>query len=1057
MKMKKKNNLNLFLPVGLLLAFLLSSGCDDEVCKEGASECVGTRAIRICAKGDDDNYWIPVPCGEGEVCQDFGAAPESDAGTANGSSEVDASVADAATSSNIDAGTSDDDKESSGNAMCVGTCDKGDRECVTDQVARHCVDGMRWETYRCEDGETCNEGECSRNYDDLYPDLKICEAGEKVCASDELLKICDADGTAWIGVRCEDEEVCENGDCVLKDDALCDPDEGMCDDENNLIRCREDGVGYERIECPDDTRCQYDSIIGDAACVGDLCAIGSSCVPKEAFDILEEYEVEGEGDFIRDCVDGTTFEWTRCEANQRCVEITPWVAQCVDHATECEPGEVVCGDPSEDEVDESLYSICVDDPDDPVHGTIGARWVVHKCVTDDLLCDEDAAELGITMPCVKECTPGEERCAPPDELPVDINHARQVCNEDGTWGDAEPCSVGEEAYLVCARRVQLPGELPEVVCADPVCELNGVVLEDGGTCYSETEWLACDEKTGRLLDSDEAEECESGICQTGLLPDEETTNNTRAKDGRIRGTCLPTECEPEEQRCIRTTEGEYTTRYLTCNDSGEWETKADTCDDNDLCLDYLNDDELWVVICDGECVPGSQECTGKDDDDTDQIRVCDEDGQWGDRTDCDFGICDPLKNECIGQCVPDEKRCVGDPKVASDGYHNGTEAEVKCTEDGVWDDDEEDCDDDTTCRVSGAGVVLGCVECIGPDVVGGNEDGLVDSRCDDDEVQECNEDNDGFERVTRCRGDFECQPPSYGLLCTGYCTGASYHTMICAKQLIQQKCEPCDAVTGLGYIDECTVTELQNAGAIITDDCEGFVNAPSNYLMNTTDATATSENIDVEGLNGTVSVTIETNYYILDSGDYGLIQYSLDGGAWNDAAPVTPITGTNGSLWENVSRTIPVTGNTNLQIRFFFFSDVDSLVYDGWRINSVTVEDTTGGGTLLYEDDEFSSGWVFTGEWGTETIAGPSDTNLVVLTESPADVVDTFDFGTPGEWAGVPNNDCCSDHRVKDETQTCPYPGNTVITNNYTDCCPGPDNTTAIPGASQIAWCIEED
>jgi len=1019
------------------LLFFLASGCDDEVCKEGATECVGTRAVRICAVGEDDNYWIPFRCDNGEVCQETDTERTVEAVAASDASVSDASMNDAAPTSANDTESSDDDEET-GNAMCVGTCTEGDRECVAgqDRLARHCVDGARWETYLCGDGETCNNGECSRNYEDVYADLKKCTAGEKVCANEELQKICDADGTTWIGVYCRNQEVCENGDCVIDTGALCDPDEGMCDDDNNLIRCRENGVGYEKITCPIDTLCQYDGVLGDFACVGDLCAIGSTCAVG--------YEAEGQ--YVRDCVDGTSDHYTRCEVNERCVQMTPWVAQCVVHPTECTPGDVVCGDltadPTADTVDESLFSVCVDDPE---NGTEGARWVVHQCLANNLLCDEDAAEAGIVPPCYKECTPGEQRCAPMDERPVGISQATQECSEDGTWGDAIACSTGEESYQVCARLVQLPGELPLVVCADPVCVLNARIVEDGGTCQSETEWLQCDEQTGQLVESDSAEVCESGICQSGLLPNG-TTNYEHAEDGRLRGTCLPTDCEQGEQRCIRTLEGENTTRYLSCSENGKWETQPDTCEDNYLCFDYLNDEDLWTVICGADCVPGSRQCAG---DDFEEIRICEEDGSWGDSNDCDFGLCDPIRNECVGQCRPDEKRCTGDYKVASDNYHTGTDSVETCSDEGFWSGDEEECDDDTTCRRSGAGVVLGCVECVGPEVVGGNEDSLVDSRCDDDTVQECNADNDDFEDITDCGDDFDCQPPSYGLMCTEYCYSASGNFVLCAEQFIQQQCDPC-TVAGLGYLSECTVTALENAGAVLTNDCSGY--SSSGDYTNSLNITATHSGADVTSSIGALTISMQTSYAML-IGDYGRIQYSWDNVLWYNALP--DLTGSSG--WTEVTRTIgaaPGSGTDILYIRFLFYSNITGVA-DGWKIDSVTVVDTDDAAFLSEDFEDNTDNWTFTGSWGTETIPGPSSTDAVVITESPGTVLESFDFGTPGAWAGVLYDDCCSDYQIINDAFPCPLVENTVITNNYIDCCQG--YTTAVPGASQIAWCVEED
>ncbi|MBN1653788.1 MAG: hypothetical protein JXA30_08430 [Deltaproteobacteria bacterium] len=1045
-----KRYLNLFLPLGFLLCFLASCGCDDDdkeeekvlTCVEGVSECVGKQLARLCVSGQEDNYWIPFSCGVGEACQES-------IRTGSTESAPDSSTV---TSDDADAGTSEAAAQPNTVAECIGTCTQEAHECVTTQLARHCVDGIRWETYRCEDGEVCEGGVCTRDTEGQYPDHKICDAGEKVCATDEMLKICDADETAWIGVRCADNKVCVDGACVIDTGAICDPDEGYCDDEeNSLIRCVEDGVGYEMVDCLENTICKWNSELESAACVGDLCAIGSTCVDYEHNYENGMFLTQYNGEIpvkrlVRDCIDGTHFTYTSCAVNETCVQITPWVATCMDRPTTCTPGEVVCGDPDDDEVDESLFSVCVDDPQ---NGNEGARWVVHQCEGDNLVCDEDAAEMGYVPPCYTECTPGAERCAPADERPVDILHARQVCSEDGTWGEAEPCSSEEQEYQVCATPVQLPGELPKAYCADPVCAISGVLVEDLGMCLSETQFLPCDE-TGQLADSDSAVDCETGVCQPGLLPDE-TSNKARAEDGNIRGTCLPVDCEVGEQKCIKTLAGENTSRFISCGENGQWTTQPDTCDDNERCFDYVDNDDLWHVICGGECQPGSRECTGEDDGDTDQIRMCDDDGNWGDRTDCDFGVCDPLKNACVGYCVPDEKRCVGISKLASDGYHIGTDSVETCDDNGTW-SDEEECDDDTTCRVSKTGIAIGCVECVGPNVVGGNEEGLIDSRCDDDMIQECNEDNDDFEDANECEGDYVCQDPSASLTCEGTCEGASGHTVLCAEQLIQQMCGDC-LVTGYGNVEECTVTNLQDIGATIMSGCSGYYEA--NEYGNGIDHAITYNSPITVSESSDITITVSSSYAI-ESGDAGYIEYSWDNSAWSQAGDA--VTGTSAAGWTDLTRTVTSgVGQTSLYIRFRFASDAEDT-NNGWRINEVTV--TEGVSELFNEDFEtgnpLSTEWTALGTWDLQVIPMVGGSQRVI-TESPGTVTQ-FNFGIPAAWAGVENDDCCGSYRSYDYSYTC---SDTDITDSDVtvptlggyDCC-----QEAVNGnGATIAWCIEEE
>jgi hypothetical protein len=74
------------------------------------------------------------------------------------------------------------------------------------------------------------------------------------------------------------------------------------------------------------------------------------------------------------------------------------------------------------------------------------------------------------------------------------------------------------------------------------------------------------------------------------------------------------------------------------------------------------------------------------------------------------------------------------------------------------------CGDGQVCRISSANADVGCVECIGPNVPGGNEEGTADSRCEpgnDKNVQECSADNT-WAAARACSGSRMCVKPSTG-------------------------------------------------------------------------------------------------------------------------------------------------------------------------------------------------------------------------------------------------------------------------------------------------------
>lgn len=1039
--------LKFLLQGALLIVPVVSSGCScsDKPCSVGDTECVRETGVRICVSGkeDEDNYWVAFSCGAGEVCQ----VPGSDGSIGLGLTKADAGTAG-------DSGTTEKTATESAHAMCVGTCTVGKLECVSKQLARNCVDGMHWETFRCEEGEQCSEGVCQHDSEGVYPDLKICKAGEKACASERLAKICDSDGTSWIGLSCRTSEVCSNGACVVSTKAVCDPDEGRCDDyDNALIRCLKDGVGYEKVACPADTHCGYGSSSNGSgyACVGDVCAIGSACVAQTTEESVESSILKM---VVRECADGKSYKYSRCEVNERCVQITPWLAQCMDQPTNCNPGEVVCGDPSATAVDKTLFSVCVDDPQ---NGKEGARWIVNKCEGANFACDPAAADAGSQLPCSKECTPGEERCAPPAERPVDITHARQVCKEDGTWGDATPCSTGAQSYQVCAKTYQLPGKLPKTVCADPVCARNGVLVEEGtSACLNETQYLPCDPATGQLADSAGAKNCPSGLCLPTVSPTAGSFYTTaRAEDGRIRGACLDPFCKAGDQMCVKTIpvnssdDPEYTSRYISCADTGKWNTKPSNCANNERCIDYQTHDQIWHMICGGNCVPGSQGCTGEGSA-TDKIRTCDKNGDWSVATDCAFGICNSSRSECIAECLPKEKRCVGITKSATDGFHQGTHAMVTCGDKGVWSVDQTACEGTTTCRASGAGVVLGCVECVGPSVIGGNEEKLVDSRCSGEAVQDCNAANSGFENSTECTGNLHCQPAG-SRECIGTCTSASGYSVTCAQHLRQQQCGSCN-LPGYGTVATCTRTALSTAVSSVagfTTLSSGCTGTSGAYAANLNVNATYVPSINVSAAVDPITVRINTSYRTYNSNDYGYIQYSWNGSAWFTAG--SAIYGDSAG-WIDTTRTITRGANTTMYLRFNFRSDSMNS-QDGWRINTVNAVDSTSPTPASLLSTDFASGttsWTFDAPWGTEVVLGPSGvTNVTVITESPAA---PFDLGVPGNWAGIPTNDCCAVAQVTNTAYTCPSGGATVATDNYADCCA---NAVEI-GGSGVAWCAQE-
>ena len=99
------------------LLLLGASGCKEEVCDKGESECLSGSLLRTCVAGEDGNEWFIHACGQEEVCG-TGAGAGAGAGAGGSSSGSDGA-----------------------GVMCLGTCTEGTSECASDLVARFCVNG----------------------------------------------------------------------------------------------------------------------------------------------------------------------------------------------------------------------------------------------------------------------------------------------------------------------------------------------------------------------------------------------------------------------------------------------------------------------------------------------------------------------------------------------------------------------------------------------------------------------------------------------------------------------------------------------------------------------------------------------------------------------------------------------------------------------------------------------------------------------------------------------------------------------------------------------------
>jgi hypothetical protein len=557
-----------------------------------------------------------------------------------------------------------------------------------------------------------------------------CTANTKECVSPTLARVCPADGAGWLAVSCPAGEVCANGSCAPDTNVkvACTPGAGSCTSTTSGVRCRADGQGYDAITCPAATTCT-----GSAQCAG-ACVVGESyCVAPGV---------------LATCADGNTLAQTACGGADLCVPTGSAPvrtaackpAQCRPDANGC---DFVCGDRVNAAADQTKsMSYCQATP-------AGYKWSVVAC-TSPQSCDPTGGRCNGNQDsmaaCRSACTPGDQRCT------ADAS-GYQTCDASGQWSaTTTACTATATAQqLVCQPKPQSPGQ---VVCGDLLCARGY-----DGVCDATGKIRLCD-ATGRV--SAAATACGSGTCRSAGQP----------IAGLAPGKCQ-TDCVAGETEC--TAPGANS--YRTCI-GGVWSATTTTCGAATSCFAYADPVGLRKTVC-GDCAPGTHQCQGA------AIQTCSATGTWSASATCAVGLCKPASNGldagCVAQCVPGASVCAGGAKaVPGIDYARATDSEGTCTANGLLPAAPTACAAGTACRNSATGVAIGCVTCVGTNVVGGNEFGFTDSRCTDatgafpgnppdSATQVCGAANTWPVTATGCPGGQQCSQTQPGFRCRGNC------------------------------------------------------------------------------------------------------------------------------------------------------------------------------------------------------------------------------------------------------------------------------------------------
>jgi hypothetical protein len=324
------------------------------------------------------------------------------------------------------------------------------------------------------------------------------------------------------------------------------------------------------------------------------------------------------------------------------------------------------------------------------------------------------------------CLPGLTRC-----------HGQlgfQRCTPEGVWGVTQTCGGYSENGTSSYCALVDSGEEPWAACVDPACwwwiDSGLAGAEDqAGVCVGTSSLRPChvDGILGRAIPC-------SGVCRTvGEL------------DGRALGYCDPL-CEDGERECLA---GPL---YRECQ-GGVWSSSARVCEGGEECQPLslgIHSD----IKCGGACELGSSRCSA----DGTSVESCTEQGEWEAMAPCLLGRCvrSGAQAQCQTECAPGQRACASD----------GAASEAVCGETGLW-GEPTPCEVGSSCRVGTSGA-LGCVECVGSELSGGNAWGVADSYCEAAALVACGPDN-AYQAAEPCAGGQSCVELSRGAARLAYC------------------------------------------------------------------------------------------------------------------------------------------------------------------------------------------------------------------------------------------------------------------------------------------------
>ncbi|HMA92445.1 MAG TPA: hypothetical protein VKP30_07150 [Polyangiaceae bacterium] len=759
----------------------INGGCTaSESCEPGKATCLSQSVGQICS---GQGQWLTFPCNDGRHCEQ-GTCAVGQSCTPGETSCLGPTLAQHCNEQGQWVSSYCGEGGRCEDGTCNPTaskCAEGARECVSDTIGQICTKQGTWVNFTCGEGEGCLDGECQG----------ICAANTHECDTSGLQRICRSDGSGWITTDCPTGLVCKDGSCTGK----CNSGQSECINSHFVRTCRESGDAYSDYACPETTqcingeckflpgyRCYYDSTLcadestmlecapGGAAYTVKACPKGTKCDPNYG-SCMGTVCVPGTSGCVSaglanyqgmvSCnADGSGYTIKPCKAGSQC--LTNYMtdkAEC--YTPQCNRNEAVCGDRVNGTKSSTAMSRCQSTAD----GKLG--WVVYQC-DSPAICKQTAMT---SATCSLDCIPGDQSCS-------SDGRGIETCNDYGEW-ETTPCNRAGGVEDRCV----LLSETKQAVCGDRECaELTTAHdYQNRGRCALEKiRRCGPDGRLGTPVD------CEEGKCTVDFA------NGMGVCDDNSR-------CDEEDgkRECVTDTMDSY----RTCVE-GHWQYTL--CPPGEPCTELGS----GLAACGGDCIEGQRRCFGLG------YQDCGKDGNWGPEQVCKLGECNPKTNACEAVCAPGELRCSGDVLGASDGSSYGSRSYQICTASGSW-GTATACAANALCRVSGLGEPLGCVECVGSEVAGGNAEGARDSRCNEVATgrQDCQEDNTWPSSVVECQtsssGTAECVKQRDG---TGRATCLDRGCLTSSKRAT--RCVGYEEVDAPILLDDCCAGDCDAEGGV---------------------------------------------------------------------------------------------------------------------------------------------------------------------------------------------------------------------------------------------------